>query len=297
MSRSVRSGLSPMKQGFTLIELLVVIAIIAILAAILFPVFAQAREKARAISCLSNTKQIGVAQLMYAQDYDETIVPFRACPRSPVPGEPNAVLCTTVDLAIPQTWTETLQPYLKNHQLLFCPSFSEATTMKAMDEKDCDGDGTPTSGSRGYLPPKAGSKDFGGGPGYLSHYGIGFSAKPLPSDTQCSDEFPYYDFPGSGWDTKDGTLATYYYHARTLASVNEPARTANISDAFTAIRTGGTSIGTAMGCEARYRHSGNSGGNFSFLDGHSKYIVGNAQRYHDKDSAGCVYMRYFSGDK
>src|SRR5215510_8297848 len=60
------------KGGFTLIELLVVIAIIAILAAILFPVFAQAREKARAISCLSNTKQLATAGLMYVQDYDET---------------------------------------------------------------------------------------------------------------------------------------------------------------------------------------------------------------------------------
>src|ERR1051326_525026 len=59
-------------RGFTLIELLVVIAIIAILAAILFPVFAQAREKARAISCLSNIKQIGTGCMMYIQDYDET---------------------------------------------------------------------------------------------------------------------------------------------------------------------------------------------------------------------------------
>ena len=61
--------------AFTLIELLVVIAIIAILAAILFPVFAQAREKARAITCMSNTKQIGIASMMYAQDCDETLVP------------------------------------------------------------------------------------------------------------------------------------------------------------------------------------------------------------------------------
>ncbi|NLO06641.1 MAG: DUF1559 domain-containing protein [candidate division WS1 bacterium] len=58
-------------RGFTLIELLVVIAIIAILAAILFPVFARAREKARQASCLSNAKQIGLAMLMYVQDYDE----------------------------------------------------------------------------------------------------------------------------------------------------------------------------------------------------------------------------------
>ena len=62
------------RRGFTLIELLVVIAIIAILAAILFPVFAQARESARAISCLSNTKQFGLASMMYTQDYDEILV-------------------------------------------------------------------------------------------------------------------------------------------------------------------------------------------------------------------------------
>jgi prepilin-type N-terminal cleavage/methylation domain-containing protein len=63
------------KSGFTLIELLVVIAIIAILAAILFPVFAQAREKARTASCLSNLKQIGLATMMYSQDYDERYPP------------------------------------------------------------------------------------------------------------------------------------------------------------------------------------------------------------------------------
>jgi prepilin-type N-terminal cleavage/methylation domain-containing protein len=71
MRRSTRS-----RRGFTLIELLVVIAIIAILAAILFPVFAQARERARAAACLSNMKQIGQAVYMYIQDYDEMMPTF-----------------------------------------------------------------------------------------------------------------------------------------------------------------------------------------------------------------------------
>src|SRR5213592_5029174 len=66
------------RRGFTLIELLVVIAIIAILAAILFPVFAQAREKARGAACLSNQKQLGLAVQMYAQDYDEHIIYARS---------------------------------------------------------------------------------------------------------------------------------------------------------------------------------------------------------------------------
>src|ERR1041385_2178603 len=72
-------------RGFTLIELLVVIAIIAILAAILFPVFAQARESARATSCLSNTKQIALGELMYAQDYDEIIIPWEIVDRNAWP--------------------------------------------------------------------------------------------------------------------------------------------------------------------------------------------------------------------
>lgn len=84
-------------KGFTLIELLVVIAIIAILAAILFPVFAQARERARAISCLSNLKQIGTATSMYVQDYDETY----PCGW----GQPNGTQC----------WRVVLQPYIQKY--------------------------------------------------------------------------------------------------------------------------------------------------------------------------------------
>src|SRR5207248_8383643 len=92
------------KSGFTLIELLVVIAIIAILAAILFPVFAQARESARATSCLSNTKQIALGQLMYSQDYDETIIPWCIVDRGAYP----------IDVQLKGAWTTLIQPYLKN---------------------------------------------------------------------------------------------------------------------------------------------------------------------------------------
>src|SRR5512135_2806692 len=83
--------------GFTLIELLVVIAIIAILAAILFPVFAQAREKARQTSCLSNTKQIALAMLMYSQDYDELL------PLGSTQGE-NGTWYWNYNLAVPWDW-------------------------------------------------------------------------------------------------------------------------------------------------------------------------------------------------
>ncbi len=90
-------------RAFTLIELLVVIAIIAILAAILFPVFAQAREKARSISCLSNERQIGLAFTMYANDY-EGMLPLTTYP---LPSN---------------SWTDQCQPYIKNRQIYRCPS-------------------------------------------------------------------------------------------------------------------------------------------------------------------------------
>ena len=97
------------RKGFTLIELLVVIAIIAILAAILFPVFARARENARKANCLSNLKQIGMGITMYAQDYDE-ILPYNYSYHSPT---------TQVYLT---WWADDIQPYVKNYKFLQCPS-------------------------------------------------------------------------------------------------------------------------------------------------------------------------------
>ena len=97
-------------RGFTLIELLVVIAIIAILAAILFPVFAQARAKARQTSCLSNTRQLGTALMMYYQDYDEVIL---------LNSYGGAATATT---PLGSSWADTLQSYVKNRDVLVCPS-------------------------------------------------------------------------------------------------------------------------------------------------------------------------------
>lgn len=118
------------RGGFTLIELLVVIAIIAILAAILFPVFAQAREKARQTSCLSNNKQLGLALLMYVQDYDETWPRNDDCINNGMvapPGAPaTAIGCTAApyfgDRVNHYKWWYWTYPYTKNVQINFCPS-------------------------------------------------------------------------------------------------------------------------------------------------------------------------------
>ncbi len=96
-----------MRRGFTLIELLVVIAIIAILAAILFPVFARAREKARQSSCLSNVKQLSLCLLMYTQDYDERLPRYHWGPWN-------------------TSWRFQVVPYVKNEQIHKCPSHTTA---------------------------------------------------------------------------------------------------------------------------------------------------------------------------
>ena len=124
--RSAGRSRAPLKKplrarghGFTLIELLVVITIIGILAAMLFPVFASAREKARQTSCMSNMRQLSMAVQLYLQDSDEVFPPSTnyAAP----PGNPS------------RTWMPIIQPYLQTWQLLICPSASNTTSGPTFD--------------------------------------------------------------------------------------------------------------------------------------------------------------------
>lgn len=144
--------------AFTLIELLVVIAIIAILTAILFPVFAQAREKARAASCLSNTKQMGLALMQYVQDYDE------ATPMDYYTG-------LSGNGAGPH-WMDMVYPYVKNEGVFNCPSDTRTTSFVYV------GNGRLAGGAgRAYYGSYAANAAYGGGSGVA-----GVNATPPLSD-------------------------------------------------------------------------------------------------------------------
>ncbi|MCE5239343.1 DUF1559 domain-containing protein [bacterium] len=161
-----------MKRGFTLIELLVVIAIIAILAAILFPVFAKAREKARQTSCLSNMRQISTAVFQYAQDYDEKY-PTTALRYDGTPGLGGEFM---TPYAI---WMELIFPYCKNWQIFICPSKSTAGSVTGR----LSGQVIPNAAYGGYT----GNQCFG----YASD-GIAMAALQTPAEIIYASEGIYW---------------------------------------------------------------------------------------------------------
>jgi len=146
------------KRAFTLIELLVVIAIIAILAAILFPVFAQARESARLTSCLSNMKQQTLAWGMYAQDYDE-VFPLSRSVAAGAPGYEKASGCDCDgNCNLNVTWMEEVQPYIKNYDMFKCPSNPNNNgTTEDKDKKQKISYGTNGVVMWGWAPLRAAS--------------------------------------------------------------------------------------------------------------------------------------------
>jgi prepilin-type N-terminal cleavage/methylation domain-containing protein/prepilin-type processing-associated H-X9-DG protein len=135
------------RKGFTLIELLVVIAIIAILAAILFPVFAKAREKARQSTCLSNLKQLGLASISYMEDNDEMYYPHRdkgvANPYGPLGNDSYPQI--SGDAASRLFWPELIQPYVKSWGVFTCPDAPGAWTIANTNGVDCGGAGNISS--------------------------------------------------------------------------------------------------------------------------------------------------------
>ncbi len=224
-----------MRKAFTLIELLVVIAIIAILAAILFPVFAQAKESAKSVACLSNIKQTGVASIMYSGDFDDIIMGPEAWGTwvDSFPGFTYPAGISNVNTGswpnpevgsrMAGIWTTTVQPYMKSTDMLFCPSFSEDKLKNAMDNAYCDGNGTAgsawTIAPGGLLPASVGNffptdtsvanLASAGRNGYLSHYTVSFALKCITTGfciyggfaggTPGAANCPYYNFGGTGW--------------------------------------------------------------------------------------------------
>jgi prepilin-type N-terminal cleavage/methylation domain-containing protein/prepilin-type processing-associated H-X9-DG protein len=186
------------RRAFTLIELLVVIAIIAILAAILFPVFARARENARRASCMSNLKQIGLGWLQYIQDYDEKCPPIMTCSSQPEDSGPSgSCLAPRVYWYSTPSTKGLLDPYIKSYQVFACPS---------------------QDGTLGYGYNRRG---FALWPGYTSDGTIASlaainspSQKIVMADSYSSRYYIYND----ATDSKDATVATwgiYPYHLGT----------------------------------------------------------------------------------
>ena len=244
------------KKAFTLIELLVVIAIIAILAAILFPVFAQAREKARAISCLSNERQIGMAMIQYVQDYDEIY--------------PNGININGNQRVWPaEGWAGLCQPYIKNTAIFRCPSDTTSSLSK-----------TDIVVSYGYNSNLVGFIENEGDP-----IPTGQPLSALSSSARTVQLFEVSNITANVSDDREGakpggTLGTNFSGASlgldnrlyalqkwSTSSVNQYA-TGLLGNraAFNASKTQFVSV--------RGRHTG--GSNFLLADGHAKWLTGNA---------------------
>ncbi len=233
--------------GFTLIELLVVIAIIAILAAILFPVFARAREMARKTSCLSNLKQIVLGANMYTQDYDEKLIPSWLCLNGT---DVTAGGCNN-DLPTPGigrtwTWTTLVQPYVKNRQILLCPS--------AMD---------------GWGPGWPGdAPEFGGSYG-INHDTVGWGNSIKMAVVNKPAEYILFQEIAGAWD--NGWAAGY---AQFLNNPDEPAAIRGRLPAGNWFRSPAQyDAGAQNWCDAPVpiaQH--NNVCNTAFLDGHAKAL-------------------------
>lgn len=255
-------------KGFTLIELLVVIAIIAILAAILFPVFAQARESARTASCSSNVKQLSLAVLQYLQDYDERF-PLAQQVLYPSTNAPDLPWGNWRQRYI--GWDKIVQPYIKNTQIFHCPSAPDGPDSASTVAQGAD-DSWRTGANQYFL-----NKQLSGDP-FTDGWVSGFKAQKLanlayPAMTIMVAEGTAGGATGQinhqfdGWGYADG-------HAHLLngdQGICDPW-----SETVQACCVKGNQINHSIwsGIPDLKRHK--EGANYSFSDGHVKWYRGNA---------------------
>ncbi|MEO7719178.1 MAG: DUF1559 domain-containing protein [Capsulimonas sp.] len=242
-----RSASRTHTQGFTLIELLVVIAIIAILAAILFPVFAKAREKARQTTCTSNMRQIGLGMVQYVQDYDELYPPvilggniWSGCDAA------NPTACTS--------WARVIMPYIKSDKVFICPS----ETVNATINDDFRNVGNPGGDVlKSYIPVmQFRDENTASQSGVMNDYDKGTSLASIdqPSNTiWLTEAGPNVNDQGVPWDN--------------------PARNIGGTGVYLGIPVIDRALylpgGSKKNCIA---HNHTDGTVWAFADGHAKWI-------------------------
>jgi prepilin-type processing-associated H-X9-DG protein len=294
-------------------------------------VFAQAKESAKSTACLSNLKQLGIADKMYATDYDDGILPestsgflggccyASSAVNHKTGGWPNP----DANSRLGRYWIVGIQTYVKSPDMMFCPSFSQAQFNTSADKTDCDGASTAEYYSPTVFNGPTYTLDVGHG-GIISHYGVAFAATSgLPyggtagaygciyyiaqpiGTTTC----PYYNMTGSGWffpnGCSSGTCSIYQNLSETICV--EPDRDGVFNDGLSNIysSTGFSNTATGyprpieyFGCEGTGRHKGR-GANYSFLDSHAKFLAVNMEDVltNDPASAGNYYIKYMTYDK
>jgi prepilin-type N-terminal cleavage/methylation domain-containing protein/prepilin-type processing-associated H-X9-DG protein len=243
------------RAGFTLIELLVVIAIIAILAAILFPVFAKAREKARQASCQSNMKQLGIAVMQYVQDFDESYPPRYMDYCNDLPA------CTSYTR---YQWTSLIRPYVKQNGggnnggttqgVFMCPSSPITNTTNPHYAMVCDADwqypvniAAPTSNWKGYIWR------------YSDNTLLDMMVQN-PANNIFIGEVPL------------GTNVGNPYGSATWDRICQPY--AHDSNHYTSTASWGANHDDISQKKSDQRHNG--GSNYVFFDGHSKWMITSA---------------------